>query len=55
MSIPESIPEDRYESYPCRYCLKGNIIQRKDKVWECDSCSWDSNVIPDRIFIERDE
>ena len=38
MSIPESIPEDEKESYPCE--CGGNIIQNEDGLWECDSCDW---------------
>lgn len=35
MSVPESIPEDRQQSYPCE--CGGNITKHGD-YWECDSC-----------------
>lgn len=35
MSIPESIPEDREQSFPCE-C--GGNIKKHGQRWECDSC-----------------
>ena len=35
MNTPESIPEDREESYPCD-C--GGSIVKRDGIWICDRC-----------------
>lgn len=37
MSGPESIPEDRQESFPCQCC--GGDITLIDGVWQCDTCN----------------
>lgn len=34
---PESIPENREQSFPCE-C--GGNIQKIDKFWECDNCDF---------------
>ncbi len=40
MTTPESIPEDREESYPCE-CGEGAITFYKETGrWECDSCAF---------------
>lgn len=36
MSIPESIPEDREQSFPCE--CGSNIVKHEER-WECDSCN----------------
>ena len=41
MAIPESIPEDEKESYPCN--CGGDITKNEDGLWECDSCDWNSD------------
>jgi hypothetical protein len=38
MSIPESIPEDKIESYQCDYCPNGNITEDHEGNWLCDFC-----------------
>jgi hypothetical protein len=43
MSIPESIPEDRQESYECE--CGGGRVQVGDH-WECDKCDWVSTPPP---------
>jgi hypothetical protein len=43
MSIPESIPEDRQESYECD--CGGSRVQVGDH-WECDKCDWVSTPPP---------
>ena len=35
---PESIPEDREESYPCPEC-DGNVT-KKGVIWACDKCDF---------------
>jgi hypothetical protein len=41
MSIPESIPEDKVESYQCDYCPRGSITKTEDGMFcECDSCDF---------------
>ena len=38
MSVPESIPEDREQSFPCEVC-NGNIkLSAASGRWECDEC-----------------
>lgn len=37
MSIPESIPEDRKQSFPCE-C--GGSISWAEGLWECDTCDF---------------
>ena len=44
MNIPESIPEDKIESYPCPNCEGGNVTSSNNKeTWECDSCDFEYN------------
>ena len=38
MAIPESIPEDERESYPCE--CGGDITKNEDGVWGCNRCDW---------------
>ena len=38
MGVPESIPEDRYESFPCG-CGEGEIIY-DDGFWICTKCDF---------------
>ncbi len=38
MSIPESIPEDKQESYACTTTdCKGNVV-KDGNLWQCDTC-----------------
>jgi len=43
MNKPESIPEDRPESYECE--CGGSRVQVGDH-WECDKCDWTSAQPP---------
>lgn len=37
LSVPESIPEDKEQSFPCE-C--GGNIKLIDGVWQCDTCDY---------------
>jgi ribosomal protein L37AE/L43A len=37
MSLPEDIPEDQQESYPCE-CGGSITLNKKMGQWECDTC-----------------
>ncbi len=40
MGLPEDIPEDREESYPCQ--CGGNItLNRTKDAWVCDKCDFE--------------
>jgi hypothetical protein len=52
MSTPESIPEDRQESYECD--CGGSRVQVGDH-WECDKCDWASAPPPDQSDEDRRE
>lgn len=38
--IPESIPEDKKQSFPCPDCDNGSVSKNEEDFWECDSCNF---------------
>jgi ribosomal protein L37AE/L43A len=45
MSIPESIPEDKIESYQCDECKIGSITKSEDGMfWQCDNCDFSAET-----------
>lgn len=51
MNTPESIPEDREQSFPCPNCNEGNVTQDKNQggMWQCDNCNWTPALTRDDI------
>ena len=49
--MPDSIPEDYQQSFPCPECEEGNVTKNTTEdedlgVWECDTCPWWSSPKP---------
>ena len=40
MSSPESIPEDKQESFQCPVCADGSVTLYPSNKWECDTCNF---------------
>ena len=40
MSEPESIPEDREQSFQCPNCGTGSVT-RNERIWSCDECDYE--------------
>lgn len=40
MTILESIPEDKQQSFPCPECTNGSITKNIHNIWFCDTCDF---------------
>ena len=46
----DDIPENREESYPCVYCIGGNITKIYG-IWQCDKCP--ASYEPDESILDK--